>query len=300
MSATTVDVDGRAVRLSSLDRVLWPLTGTTKADLVDYYRRVAPVLLPHLAGRPVTLHRYPEGVGGRHFYQTRTPPHPDWVRTVRLHYPRTGKTFEVPVLDDLASLVWAANLSAIELHPFLSRADDLATPTEVVFDLDPGPPAELLDAARVALDTRGLLDDAGLAAYPKTSGGKGLHVVVPLNTPVSYDETKAFARELARLLARRQPARVVDRMTKALRAGKVLVDWSQNDPGKSTVAPYSVRGLRAPSVATPVHWDEVERAVGSGDGRVLVAGPAEVLDRVARDGDRHAGVLTARQRLPGA
>ncbi len=195
MTATTVEVEGRRLQVSSLDRVLWPATGTTKAELLEHYLTVAPLLLPHLADRPVTLHRYPEGVTRPHFFQTRTPPHPPWVRTVTLSYPRTGKTFEAPVVDDLPSLVWAVNLTTIELHPFLGRAADLASPTAMVLDLDPGPPAGLVEACRVALLLRAQLDDLGLAAWPKTSGSKGLHVLVPVSgTP--YDRTKAVARRL--------------------------------------------------------------------------------------------------------
>ena len=257
MSVLSVEVDGRVLQVSSLDRVLWPATGTTKAELLEHYLRVAPVLLPHLADRPVTLHRYPDGVEGRHFFQTRTPPHPDWVRTVTLSYPRTGKTFEAPVVEDVASLVWAVNLSTIELHPFLMTAGDLATPTALVLDLDPGPPAGLVEACDVALLVRAELDARGLRSWPKWSGGKGLHVHVPL-TGASWEATKAWARHLARELTARHPGLVVDRMTRALRAGKVLVDWSQNDPGKSTVAPWSARGWQRPTVAAPVTWEDVE------------------------------------------
>jgi bifunctional non-homologous end joining protein LigD len=294
----TVAVDGREVRLSSLDRVLWPATGHTKADLLAYYTAVAPAMLPHLADRPVTLHRFPEGVGGPHFYQTRTPPRPEWVRAAVLHFERTGKTFETPIVDDLPSLVWATNLTTIELHPFLSAAGDFGRPTALVFDLDPGPPADLLDAARAALDVRAVLDGAGLRSWPKTSGSKGIHVYVPLNTPVTYAGTKAYARAVARKLAAEQPDRFVDRMTRALRPGKVLVDWSQNDPGKSTVVAYSVRALRAPSVSVPVTWDEIDSAVTAGDPRPLVHGMAAALDRVNRLGDIFAPVLTTKQRLP--
>ncbi|MFN2625701.1 MAG: non-homologous end-joining DNA ligase [Mycobacteriales bacterium] len=293
----TVDVAGQRVRVSSLDRVLFPATGFTKAELVDYYVHVADALLPHLGQRPLTLHRYPEGVGGPHFFQTRTPPHPDWVQTATMHFPRTGKTFEAPVIDDLPSLVWAANLSAIELHPFLGRVADLGTPTVVVFDLDPGAPAELVEACAVALRLRALLDDASLASYPKTSGAKGIHVVVPLNTPTTYDETKALARTLARTLTADDPAGVTDRMTRALRPGKVFVDWSQNDAGKSTVAPYSLRALRVPTASVPLVWAEIEAVVRDRDARGLPFTIDALRTRLAQSGDLHARVLTQRQRL---
>jgi bifunctional non-homologous end joining protein LigD len=255
-----LDVAGRKVRVTTLNRVLWPDSGVTKAELIDYYITVAPVLLPHLVDRPLTLHRYPEGVYGEHFYQTRCPPHPRWVRRVTMSYPRTGKTFASPVVDDLASLVWAANLSTIEFHPFLGRAAALDRPTAMVFDLDPGPPAGLVAAAEIAVRLRELLAGLGLVAVVKTSGIKGMHVFVPVRQH-TYDDTKPFARAVAGLLVRDDPARVTDRMARADRAGKVFVDWSQNDPGKSIVAPYSLRGLRLPTVSMPVSWDEVDQAV---------------------------------------
>jgi len=281
-----VDLEGRVVQVSSLDRVLWPETGTTKAHLLEYYLQVAPLLLPHLADRPVTLHRYPTGVTGKHFFQTRTPPHPGWVRTVTLSYERTGKTFDAPVVDDLASLVWAVNLTTIEFHPFLATTGSLDRPTALVLDLDPGLPAGFVQACEVGLLLRTELAARGLPSYPKTSGGKGLHLFAPATG--TYDETKALARELARGLATRIPDLVVDRMTKSLRAGRVLVDWSQNDPGKSTVAPWSVRGLSRPTVSVPVTWEEVEAVVLSRDPRPLLIGLDDVPRRIDRYGDLFA------------
>jgi bifunctional non-homologous end joining protein LigD len=297
MTTATVEVAGRRLQLSSLDRVLWPQTGTTKAELLEHYLAVAPLLLPHVAGRPITLHRFPEGVGGPHFFQTRTPPHPEWLRTVTLSYPRTGKTFEAAVIDDLAGLVWAVNLTTVELHPFLGTVDDLAAPTALVLDLDPGPPAGLLEAAGVALLLRAELRLLGLTAYPKTSGGKGIHLHVPV-LDATYDQTKTLARRLARELTQRRPELVVDRMTKSLRPGKVLIDWSQNDPGKSTVAPWSARGYAHPTVSVPVTWNEVEQAVRDADPRSLRVLLADVPTRVAEHGDPFALVLTCPQRLP--
>lgn len=301
MSASeVVEIAGRRLPVSSLDRVLWPETGGTKAELMNYYVSVAPALLPHLADRPLTLHRFPEGVTGPHFFQTRCPPHPEWLPTATMSFPRTGKTFEAAVVNDLPALVWAANLSTIEFHPFLGRAERLAEPTTVVFDLDPGPPADLLDACRTALALRSVLDDVGLSTYPKTSGGKGLHVYVPLNEPHTYDETKAFARGVARVLVEQQPERVVDRMTRSLRRGKVLIDWSQNDPGKSTVSPYSLPGLPTPAVSMPLRWAEVEDAVAAADLARLVFLPSDVLPRLDDVGDLFAPVLRQPQRLPAA
>ncbi len=298
MRTLSVEVEGRVVQVSSLDRVLWPATGTTKAELLQHYLRVAPVLLPHVVDRPLTLHRFPEGVGGPHFFQTRTPPRPPWVRAVTLSYPRTGKTFEAPVVDDVASLVWAVNLTTIELHPFLMAASALDVPTALVLDLDPGAPAGLLQACDVALLVRTELEAVGLRSWPKSSGGKGLHVHVPLSG-ATWEATKAFARRLGRDLTARHPELVVDRMTKVLRAGKILVDWSQNDPGKSTVAPWSARGAQRPTVAAPVTWDQVERAAATRDPAGLVVLLDDVPARLEAHGDLFADLLTARQRLPG-
>jgi bifunctional non-homologous end joining protein LigD len=293
----TVDVEGRAVRLTNLSKVLWPSLGMTKGDLLTYYVTVAPALVPHVAGHPLTLHRFPDGVAGPDWFETRAPPHPDWVRTQAMTTFRSGKDVHAVVVDDLPSLVWAANAAAIELHPYLARADELDRPTAVVFDLDPGSPADLLDAARVALTLRTELDRLGLDAYPKTSGGKGLHVYVPLDTIHDFAATKAFARTVARRLAERQD-QVVDVMTKARRTGKVFVDWSQNDAGKSTIAPYSLRGLWYPTVSTPVTWDEVEAAVAAHDLGRLVFLADDLPERLDRLGDPFASVLTRAQTLP--
>jgi bifunctional non-homologous end joining protein LigD len=294
----SVEVGGRRLPVSSLDRVLYP-NGFTKAELIDYYTALADAVLPHVRDRPITLHRYPNGVGGPHFYQTRCPPHPPWLRTATMHFPTSGKTFEAPVLDDVAALVWAANLATIELHPFLGRAEQLDRPTQLVFDLDPGPPAGFAQASAVGVRVRAMLAEVGLRSWPKTSGVKGLHLHVPMDGSATYAETKAFARAVAATLARDQPDRVVDRMARTLRAGKVFVDWSQNDPGKSTVAPYSLRGLREPTVATPVTWDEVA-AAATGDEPPPAFGPQQARRRLERYGDLLASMLTVGQRLPGS
>jgi bifunctional non-homologous end joining protein LigD len=293
-----LDLAGRSVQVSSLDRVLWPDAGVTKAQLLDYYIAVAPVLLPHLADRPLTLHRYPEGVYGDHFFQSRCPPHPSWVRTVTMSYPRTGKAFEAAVVDDLPGLVWAANLDTVEFHPFLGRTATLERPTAVVFDLDPGPPAGLIEAGRIALRLRELLGQWSLQAVVKTSGSKGLHVFVPMGLRHTYDDTKAFARGVARRLAMDDPDRVVDRVGLGERSGKVLVDWGQNDPGRSTVAPYSLRGMRLPTVSMPVAWEEIAEAVRGRDENVLSFTPADVPRRVDRHGDLFSAVQTLEQSLP--
>ena len=293
-----VEIDGRTLALSNLDKVLWPRLGLTKAWLIEYYAEIAPVLLPHLRRHPVTLHRFPDGVDGVHWYETRAPRmRPAWVETVTFAMQRTGKIFDVCVLDDVASLVWAAQIGTIELHPYLGTAAALDTPQFVVFDLDPGAPATLIDACRVALRLRELLDEVGLQSWPKTSGGVGMHVYVPLNTPGTYDATKTFAHATARLLEQDDPDSVVSAMAKDRRAGKVFIDWSQNDKGKSTIVPYSLRGFPVPTVSTPVTWDEVVHAATSGDARDVTFLADDALRR-SRSADLFAPVLTTRQRLP--
>jgi bifunctional non-homologous end joining protein LigD len=292
-----VEVGGRHVRLSNLDKVLWPRLGLTKRWMVDYYTAVAPVLVPHLRGHPLTLHRFPDGLDGAHWYETRAPAHPAWIETVTFHVRTTGKVFDVCVLNDLPALVWAAQIAAVELHPFLGTVSDLDRPCALVFDLDPGPPATIVDCCRVALRIHELLDDLGLAAWAKTSGGVGLHVFVPLNTDVTYAQTKAFAHSVALLLEREQPDAVTSMMARAKRPGKVFVDWSQNDFGKSTVAPYSLRGWEIPTVSMPVAWDEVAAVARSGRTRQLLFPADAALERAAA-GDLFAPVLSVEQVLP--
>ncbi|MEY2397861.1 MAG: bifunctional non-ous end joining protein LigD [Actinomycetota bacterium] len=289
-----VDVEGTTVRLTSLDRVLFPEVGFTKRDLVDYYARVAPLLLPHVAGRPTTLHRFPEGVEGTSFFQTRAPSHPPWIRVQRMHMFRSGKDVDSVVLDNRAGLVWAANLSTIELHPYLANADRVDEPLELVIDLDPGAPATVLDACAVALVVRGGLEAIGVGSYVKVTGGVGLHVVVPLKPGHSFDQTKAVARRLAHALSAADPEAVTDLMPRRHRVGRVFVDWSQNDPGKSNVAPFSLRGGRIPTVAMPVPWTSVERAVDAHDPRGLVFTPHRALLVIER-GDPPGHPIEAQQ-----
>lgn len=291
-----VHVDGRELSLSNLDKVLYPAAGFTKAQVVDYYARVGPWMLPHLAGRVVTMSRYPDGVDGPSFFEKRCPGHrPAWVATARVG---DGEGYEGCLVADLPSLVWAANLAALELHTPQARADEPDRPTSVVFDLDPGPPAGVLECCRVALDLRALLEAVGLIAVVKTSGGKGLHVTVPLHTRTTAEETKAFARAAGQLLARREPDRVTVTMRRDARPGKVFVDWSQNDRHKTTVCAYSLRAGSRPAVSTPVSWDEVAGALRDGDPGVLVFEAPEVLERVGRLGDLAADALDEEQELP--
>ncbi len=296
--AREIELEGRRVKVSNWTKVLWPRTGFTKGDLVEYYVRVAPTLLPHLEGRPLTLKRYPNGVDGQFFYEKNSPKHrPDWVRTAPI---RTGsKTIDFTLAEDTATLAWLANLADIELHTSLSRADRIERPTMLVFDLDPGPPADLVQCCEVGLVIRGLFAGLGLTSLAKTSGSKGLQLYVPLNHPdVTYDDTKPFAKAVAELLEQQVPDLVVSRQTRALRPGKVLVDWSQNDEHKTTVNVYSVRARERPTVSTPVTWEEVQACREAEDAELLVFDTDAVLARIAEHGDLFAAALTDVQRLP--
>ncbi|GAC1320448.1 MAG: DNA ligase D [Thermoleophilaceae bacterium] len=292
-------VEDRWLRLTNLDKVLYPRTGFTKGELIDYYAGVAPVLLPHLHGRPLTLKRYPNGVEGKYFYEKQCPSHrPDWVRTQAVYSRSNRRNIDFCLANDLPTLVWAANLADIELHTSMSRAADIEHPTMMVFDLDPGAPADIVQCCQVALWLRELFDPLDLAAYPKTSGSKGLQVYVPLNSGATYDATKPFAKAVAELLEKQHPAAVVSRMSKELRPGKVLVDWSQNDEHKTTVCVYSLRAKERPTVSTPVTWDEVVHCLDSGDPDELSFDWRAVLARVERGGDLFAETLTLAQELP--
>jgi bifunctional non-homologous end joining protein LigD len=285
---------GRTVKLSNLDKILYPETGFTKRAVIDYYTAVAPVLLAHLRDRPLTVKRYPDGVAGKAFFEKRSPRHrPDWVRTVAVRSERHA-TIDYTVADDLDTLVWLANLAALELHAPLAVAADLEHPTAMVFDLDPGPPAGIPECARVALLLRGTFDELGLASFAKTSGSKGLQVYVPV-AGASFAQTKRFAERLAQLFERTQGELVVSRQARSLRTGKVLIDWSQNDPHKTTICAYSLRARPRPTVSTPVTWDEVGAAL---DGAPLGFEADAVLERVAALGDLFAPVLAGGQALP--
>jgi bifunctional non-homologous end joining protein LigD len=293
-------VEGRALRVSNLDKVLYPRTGFTKGDLIDWYARVGDVLLPHLRGRPLTLKRYPDGVEGAHFYEKRCPGHrPEWVPTAKVWSERHREEIDYCVVEDLPTLVWAANLADIELHTSLSLAERMEHPTAVVFDLDPGPPADVVDCCQVAVWIRGMLEQLGLNSYVKTSGSKGMQLYVPLNTEVTYEQTKPFARAVAETLESKFGDRVVSRMTKSERSGRVLIDWSQNDPHKTTVCVYSLRAKERPTVSTPVEWEEVEEALATGEAERLVFDHADVLERIEARGDLFAPLVSERQSFPG-
>jgi len=267
--------------------------------VIDYYARVADVLIPHLRGRPLTLKRYPDGVDGFSFYEKRCPKHrPDWVKTATVASDEVGE-IGFCLCDNASTLVWIAQLASLELHPSLSRAKRMENPTLVAFDLDPGAPADIVDCCQVAVWLRELFGELGLESFPKTSGSKGLQVYVPLNRGrATYKETRPFAHAIAMLLEKRHPDRVVSRMTKKLRKGKVLVDWSQNHRHKTTVAVYSLRAKERPTASTPVEWDEVERALQRSDPELLHFEASEVLERIDAKGDLFEPVLKLRQGLP--
>jgi bifunctional non-homologous end joining protein LigD len=294
-----VTVEGRTLSLSNLDKPLYP-GGFTKGQVVDYYVRIAPALLPHIKGRPVTLKRYPNGVEGQFFYEKNCPSHrPEWVHTAPVWVSERRRNIDFCLVDDVPTLVWTANLAALELHPSLALAEDLDRPTAVVFDLDPGPPADVLTCARVALRLREVLDQLGLVSVVKTSGSKGLQLYVPLNSTVDYkDGSQPFALALAQLLEGRHPELVVSAQRKELRTGKVLIDWSQNTRFKTTVAAYSLRARARPTVSTPVSWEEVERALEADDAAALTFETEDVLRRVERLGDLLAPLLDVTQELP--
>jgi bifunctional non-homologous end joining protein LigD len=296
---SSIEVQGKQLKLSNLEKVLYPAAGFTKQQVIDYYVRIAPAMVPHLAERPLTRKRYPNGVDEEFFYEKNAPQHrPDWVKTVPIWSGRNRRTVHYILADDLATLVWLANLAAIELHPSLSLAKDITCPTMMVFDLDPGPPANIVQCCQVGLWLREIFEHFGLKSFPKTSGSKGLQIYVPLNTPTNYESTKTFSHALAQLLEHEHPELVVSDMKKQVRAGKVFVDWSQNDEHKTTVAVYSLRARERPTVSTPLTWEEVERGFKKKDASLLVFEAKQVVVRVEKMGDLFAPVEELKQRLP--
>ena len=294
-----VEIQGKQLKLSNLDKVLYPATGFTKGQVIDYYARIAPVLVPHLTGRPLTLKRYPNGVDSQFFFEKNATAHrPDWVKTAPIWSEGNSRNVNYILANDLPTIVWMANLAAIELHPSLSLAKEIGRPTMMVFDLDPGPPANIVQCAQVGVWLREIFEHLGLQSFPKTSGSKGLQIYVPLNIPVSYEETKPFAHALARLLEDQHRELVVSDMKKELRKGKVFVDWSQNDQHKTTIAVYSLRARERPTVSTPITWEEVEQTLKKKDPQRLVFEAADVLKRVEKMGDLFEPLLKLKQKLP--
>ena len=292
-------INGKKLSVSNLSKVLYPKAGFTKGQVIDYYIRVAPVLLPHLKDRPLTMKRYPNGVDREFFYEKNCPTHrPSWVKTARVWSEGNRREMHYCLLQDLPTLVWAANLADIELHTSLARKQNVARPTMMVFDLDPGPPANIIQCCEVGIWLRDLLAKLELKSFPKASGSKGLQVYVPLNTPVTFDQTKELARDIARHLERKHFKLVLSEMSRALRKGKVFVDWSQNDEHKTTVNVYSLRAKELPTVSTPLAWKEVEAGLHKKDRQLLAFTSDQVLKRVDKFGDLFDPINTLKQKLP--
>jgi len=297
---STLDIEGHTLTVSNLEKVLYPASGYNKGNVIDYYIKASRFILPHLKDRPLTLKRYPEGVTGEHFYEKNAPAHtPDWIR--RAVVPRKGRTGDIHyvMLNDLPSLVWAANLASLEMHIFLARYPKIQQPTSIVFDLDPGEPANILDCAQVAIWIRELVAQFKLDCFVKASGSKGLQLYIPLNTPVTYEKTQPFARAIAEFLQARQPDKVESQMARELRTGKVFIDWSQNSEFKTTVCVYSLRAKREqPFVSMPFNWEELERACKNNDPTFFFIDADRALDRLEKVGDLFEPVLKLKQKLP--
>jgi bifunctional non-homologous end joining protein LigD len=292
-------VEGTKLAVSNLNKILYPKVGFTKGQVIDYYIRIAPVLLPHLKDRPLTMKRYPNGVEGEFFYEKNCPSHrPKWVKTAKVWSEGNQKTMEYCLVNDLPTLVWAANLADLELHTSLSRKNNIDRPTMMVFDLDPGAPADIVQCCQVGLWLRNLLSKMKLKSWAKTSGSKGLQVYVPLNTPVSYEDTKGLSRSLAQHLERDHPDLVTSNMSKAVRKAKVFVDWSQNDEHKTTICVYSLRAKEEPTASTPVTWNEVENCLKKKNAELLRFRSDQVLTRVEKQGDLFEQIEGLKQKLP--
>ena len=292
-------VAGKKLAVSNLAKVLYPKVGFTKGEVIDYYIRIAPVLLPHLRDRPLTMKRYPNGVDGQFFYEKNCPTHrPSWVKTAKVWSEGNDRMMDYCLAQDLPTLVWAANLADLELHTSLARKKNVACPTMMVFDLDPGAPADIVQCCQVGLWLRDLLGKMKLKSFAKTSGSKGLQIYVPLNTPVSFDQTKDLSRALAQLLQAEHPDLVTSNMSKAVRKGKVFVDWSQNDEHKTTICVYSLRAKEEPTVSTPVTWEEVEDCRKKKKANLLKFRSDQTLARVKKMGDLFEPVEKLKQKIP--
>ncbi len=297
--AITVTIAGKQLSLSNLDKIMYPEAGFTKAQVIDYYTRIAPAMLPHLKDRPISLKRFPDGVDGMFFYEKRCPAHrPGWVGTCSI--PVKHGEIAFCTVDGVETLAWLANIACLEIHAYLYKRTAPDVPTMMVFDLDPGEPATLLDSCQVGLHVRRLLAADGLECLAKSSGSKGLHLYVPLNTPTTFKRTKSYARAVAIALEKRFPERVVSVMAKSERVGKIFIDWSQNDAAKTTCCVYSLRARARPTVSAPLSWPEIERAARSGDVSGLVREAGAVLASVEREGDAFAALESLKQKLPAA
>jgi bifunctional non-homologous end joining protein LigD len=298
-TSVEVKIEGRTLKLTNLEKVLYPEVGFTKAHVIDYYTRMAPAILPHTRDHPLTLKRYPNGVDAEFFYEKNCPKHrPPWVQTATVWSEGNNRDMYYCLAQDLPTLVWLGNLATLEFHTSLSLCSNLPEPRTLVFDLDPGPPATIVECCRVGLMLRDVFAEHGLECCAKTSGSKGLQLYVPLNTKVTYNETKVVSKGLAQLFEEQHPDLVVHKQLKELRTGRVLIDWSQNDQYKTTVNVYSLRARARPTVSTPVSWEEVERCLKSKDPSRLVFDSEQVLQRVAKLGDLFGPVIKKKQKLP--
>ena len=296
---SSINIDGKHIALSNLGKILYPEAAFTKGQVIDYFLRIAPVMLPHLRNRPLTLKRYPNGVNDKFFYEKRCPSHrPDWVKTGKVWSKDNNEFLDYCLVDSRATMAWLGNLACLEMHTLLSQLPKAEVPTSMVFDLDPGEGADILDSIRIGMKMRDLLHKLGLESFAKTSGSKGLHLWVPLNTATDFDQTKEFSHAIALLLERENPKEVTSIMRKELRQGKVLVDWSQNDNHKTTACAYTLRARSQPTVSTPVAWEELEAALKKRDPKRISFTAEKVLERVEKLGDLFAPVLTLKQRLP--
>ncbi len=292
-----VEIGGKELKLTNLEKVLYPKAGFTKADVIDYYARIAPFMLPHLKDRPITLKRFPDGVEESYFYEKQCPVHrPKWLSTAEV--PTSTKVINFCVINSVPALVWVANIASLEIHTYLAKGRTPDKPGFVAFDLDPGPGTDILDCVRIAGRLRGMLEELGLRTFPKVSGGKGLHVYVPLNTTTDFERTKPFAREVALTLERDDPKGVTSNMRKDLRKGRIFVDWSQNDRHKTTVCVYSLRAKDRPTVSMPVTWEELEEAADAEEPSLLEFEASAAVRRAEKLGDLFAPVLTLKQKLP--
>ncbi len=294
----TLEIEHKAVSISRLEKVYYPKTGFTKGEMIEYYIKIAPHLLKHLKGRPVSLKRYPDGVEGIFFYEKQCPKYkPDWVCTAPVWSEQRHANINYCLFEDLPTLVWAANLAVLEIHVVLAKKANLSQPTSLVFDLDPGEGVNIIQCSEIALKIKKLFEKSSLECFPKTSGSKGMQLYVPLNTKCTFDETKAVAKHVATVLEQEHPDQVVSKMAKVLRKGKIFIDWSQNDEHKTTVCVYSMRATEKPSVSTPLKWSEVKEASTSKEKMPLRFEPKDVLARVEKSGDLFEPLLTLKQHL---
>ena len=301
MASTTLEIDGKDLALTNLDKVMYPETGFTKGQVIEYYKNISRYILPHIEDRPITMKRFPNGIDGQYFYEKQAPSHtPSWAKTFQVPSNRKNSVINYILLNDIAMLAWSANLANLEIHPFLAKAPYIDQPTMVIFDLDPGDGADILSSCAVAFLLKDLLERLDLESFVKVSGSKGVHLHVPLNTPVTYEATQPFAKSVAQLLEDEHPDLVVSEMSKFKRKGKVLVDWSQNSEHKSTVAVYSLRAKFKPFVAMPVSWEELRKALRKKDAAGLFFEPEAALKRVKKNGDIFADALKIKQTLPKA